>query len=220
MYGSSYEHDYPRHPMAKRKPINYRQAFRSPINHIHFESSMQAAYKPVVPAKVNEYFKPKSILPIKFSGVASSAVNFPNWGAAYSLTIKQPHEVHTLEGVRLETRTSYANTYKPYDATTLAESKSTGKMLKDAFASIALKPSQAPLSSVTAARTDFVPIDKSHFSLKAEVPRKRILELRNPASHYSTTYKTAYVPLVELSKDPRKLLKTLSETGLAPINRR
>mmetsp|Transcript_7399 Transcript_7399/g.13795 ORF Transcript_7399/g.13795 Transcript_7399/m.13795 type:complete len:292 (+) Transcript_7399:1681-2556(+) len=215
MYGSSYEIDYPKHPSAKREPVNYRQAFRSPISHLHFETSMQASYKPVSPVPTNEYIKPKTHLPAKFSGVATSKVQFPNWGAAYSLNIKRPHELHTLDGVKLETKTSYSNNYKPYDSATLSESKSAGQMLKATFASIALKSSQAPLSSVTSARTEFRPIDPKHHAARAEVPRKRILEFSVPAGHYSTTYKSSYIPLVEQSKDPRKLKKTLSSSGFA-----
>lgn len=220
MFGSSYEFDYPKHPNAKREPINCKKAFRSPIGHINFETSMQASYKPVTAAKPNDYLKPKTQLPIKFSGVSTSAVQFPNWGAAYSLNIKRPHELHTLDGVKLENKTSYSNTYKPFDSATLGESKHAGEMLKATFASIALKSSQAPLSSITTTKTEFRPIDSKHHASRAEVPRPRILEFSVPQSHYSTTYKSSFQPLVEQGKDPRKLKKTLSATGFATVKSR
>lgn len=214
MYSSSYHQNFQKHKDAKRQPFKSQPKFYS-NQPIDFETTTEQYYKPITQQPVLSLpaYKPNHEPHMGLSGLTSYSANFPDWGTGGVYFVKQSHIRHTNENSKLNSKTSYGETFRPLDYIDFKLASNSGKDFSSNRANIGIKCGsiQAVKESVT--KRDFVDWSKQSLTVRAQKPIDNLIKQIVTEDHYLTSAKNDF-KRTEAPIDHRNLRKRLEREGI------
>jgi hypothetical protein len=195
MYSSQYNQNYQIQkysaPLIYRLSNNPKSA--QPVN---FQTTSEEFYRPIfspVPLKLSEYVK--SPLPeTKFLGKSSYNSNYTNWGTGGVYYVTQQHLKHTSQELQLHGKSSYNDNFVEIDKDELLKPRKLGKEVARLQKNMGLKNNDAPILKESTSRRDFSDFSKKSLTTREKHEFEHIPKLKNIDSHYSTSYRSDYIP--------------------------
>ena len=127
-----------------------------------------------------------------FGGASSYKLDFPSWGSGGAYYVKQSHIRHSDPDMKLHTRTSYGETFKPMTPSDLKQVKIDADIVGQFRATVSLKTSNAKFISTTTAKSDFQDFSRSNLTVKASRDSQPIPKASVSSSHFKSASQSAF----------------------------